>query len=305
MIQMDGCCHSRSIISRGMKLCLVVGLIGLLVLADGVQASQVIFTLKDPPNDDKGSGAVVYPLHESFEPGLFDLRRFHVWQNDEYLYFDVTFARVTNPWNAPEGFFHQLIDIYIDAEQGGHTQPAAPGVGVEFDKHAGWEYRLRIQPWGGSRWLDARYDPGRVHPVTALLLPDERTIRAQVPLAVTGTPARHWQFYVLVGGFDAFGPDHYRVIRKAASQWYFGGGDDRGAGPNVVDLLTGGLGSKSQARQLESYDPEIGKKAVLVPVGNSLSLPFTVWHLVGSCLVLLGLGGIFWVLWCHKPGATH
>ena len=81
-------------------------------------AGTVLFTMEDRAGDDWGPGDLKYPLHQVFEPGLFDLRRVHVWHDDRNLYFDVSFALVTNPWNAPEGFFHQLIDIYIDAEPG-------------------------------------------------------------------------------------------------------------------------------------------------------------------------------------------
>lgn len=263
-------------------------------------ASYVVFSMEDKVDDDFGYGGVSYPEHQVFEPGLFDLRRVHIWYDDENTYYDISLTNVTNPWNAPEGFFHQLIDIYIDAEPGGHTVPAAPGPKVQFSPEAGWEYRLRIQPWGGSRWLDARTDPAKAYPVTASVLPDDETIRATVPFAVAERPARVWQYYVLVGGFDTFGPDQYRVVEEAASKWSFGGAATPSCS-NVIDLLDGGLGKKAQKSQLSAEKLGEGEYPLLLPVSHGLSLPFTWGHLLSSFAVLALLSGIFYVVFRQQP----
>lgn len=264
-------------------------------LASAAGGSYVLFSMEDRAGDDYGGGSITYPLHEVFEPGLFDLRRVHVWHDDHNIYFDISFTRVTNPWNAPEGFFHQLIDIYIDAEPGGHTQPVAPGPGVQFSAEAGWEYRLRIQPWGDSQWLDGRSNPGKVHAIKVLALPDGKTIRAGVPLTMTGPPNRGWRYYVLVGGFDVFGPDHYRPIKETATQWSFGGEAWPGC-PSVIDILDPGPQRRSQKVQLAIRDSSSDAMPVLLPVGPGLSLPFTWKHLLASLAVLCVLASIFLLL---------
>ena len=276
---------------------ILITLVTFVVTAAG--ASQVLFSMEDRAGDDYGHGSITYPLNDVFEPGLFDLRRVHIWHDDDNLYFDVSFSRVTNPWSAPEGFFHQLIDVYVDAEPGGHTKPVASGPGVQFSPDAGWEYRLRIQPWGHSQWLDGRVSPGKAYPVRALLLPDGKTIRGEVPLAIIGSPHRGWRYYVLVGGFDTFGLDHYRSVKETATQWCFGGGLPDG-GPQVIDLLDGGSGRRNQKAQLTlkggNDDPP-----VLLPVGPGISLPFTWGHLLASLIVLCVLGGIFLALFRQLP----
>lgn len=272
---------------------MIITVVRVALMASAAQAGQVLFSMEDRAGDDYGAGDITYPLHEVFEPGLFDLRRVHVWHDDRNVYFDISFSRISNPWNAPEGFFHQLIDIYIDVEPGGHTQPVAPGPGVSFSPDAGWEYRLRIQPWGGSRWLDGRSDPGKVYPVKALTLPDGKTIRAEVPLTTSVSPHRGWRYYVLVGGFDIFGPDHYRIVQETATQWSFGGGFP-GEGPRVIDILDSGSGGKrNQKAQLKVTDATIDTPPVLLPAGPGLSLPFTWGHLLASLGVLGILISIF------------
>ncbi|NMB46978.1 MAG: hypothetical protein GX998_11295 [Firmicutes bacterium] len=261
---------------------------------------QVVLSMEDRAGDDYGAGNITYPLHNVFEPGLFDLRRVHVWYDDHHLYFDISFARISNPWNAPEGFFHQLIDIYVDAEPGGYTQPVAPGPGVQFSADAGWEYRLRVQPWGGSQWLDARSDPGKAYPVEVLVLPDEKTIRAGVPLTATDPPHKGWRYYVLVGGFDTFGPDHYRQVKETATQWSFGGGSSAD-GPHVIDILDTGSGKRNQKAQLSGKNSSPHGVPVILPMGPGVSLPFTWGHLLASLVVLCLLGSIFMYLSCQLP----
>ncbi len=291
---------SRTVLGKCRILVLMAILLFVMFPNVGDSASHVVFSMGDRADDDFGYGSVVYPLHEVFEPGLFDLRRVHIWYDDQNTYFDISFALINNPWNAPEGFFHQLIDVYIDAEPGGHTVPVAPGAGVRFSPEAGWEYRLRIQPWGGSRWLDARSDPAKAYPVIASVLPDDKTIRAQVPFSVADPPSRVWQYYVLVGGFDTFGPDQYRIIQETATQWSFGGAVTPD-GPNVIDLLDSGFGKKAQKNQLEAHHLAEGEYPVVLPVSHGLSLPFTWGHLLSSLAVLLLLGSIFYIVFRQQP----
>ena len=287
-------------LSLAVLMALVFSMVILTSLVSAAGGSRILFSMEDRAGDDYGAGSITYPLHEVFEPGLFDLRRVHIWHDDHNIYFDVSFARVTNPWNAPEGFFHQLIDIYVDAEAGGHTQPVAPGPGVQFSSEAGWEYRLRVQPWGNSQWLDGRSSPGKVHRVKVLVLPDGKTIRAEVPLTLAKSPNRGWRYYVLVGGFDIFGPDHYRLVKETATQWSFGGGPRQGC-PNIIDILDPGPQRRNQKAQLAVKDPSPDAMPMLLPVGPGLSLPFTWGHLVASLVVLGILLGIFFLMFHQSP----
>ncbi|NLK08012.1 MAG: hypothetical protein GX316_04850 [Firmicutes bacterium] len=284
------------------KLALVFVMLALVAVLSTTTygASHMVFSMEDKVGDDCGAGGITYPDHEVFEPGLFDLENVNIWYDEHNTYYDISFVKVTNPWNAPEGFFHQLIDIYIDAEPGGHIVPAAPGPGVQFSPDAGWEYRLRIQPWGGSRWLDARLDPAQVHSIAASVLPDGKTIRAIVPTEAAPYPERTWQYYVLVGGFDSFGPDQYRVVEKTRSKWSFGGGR-RANSPNVIDLLDSGRGKKSQTSQLSIEGLSEEEYPILLPVSQGLSLPFTNVHLAASFAVLVLLGGIFYTIFRWQP----
>lgn len=216
---------------------------------------QVYFQM----NDEVGDEGLAYPTAPFFSPGkgYFDLLSFQVTGDGEQLYFDFEFAKVANLWQAPEGFSHQLIDLYLDTGPGGKTETRLEGAGVSFAPEHGWEYQLRIMPWGGS----ALYSHKEIFPVEVYLLPCGKTIRARVEEKLLGTPKASWNYYVLIGSYDGFGPDNYRQVQPQAGPWQLGG---RG-GPAVIDLLAPkGEGKKSQKAQLLSQ--------VLYPVGSRLNL---------------------------------
>lgn len=236
---------------------------------------RILIRFGDPPGDDWGPGKYTYPTDQGFAPGkgLFDLLEFSVREKGDTLLFDLTFGAVTNPWRAPEGFFHQRVDIFIDAEPGkGRTTLVEEGANVRFCAEHPWDLWLRGEPWGGSAVLDA---DGRVlgdvpgGQVAAGVLSDGRTIRWQVAREVLGkTPQAGWWYYVLVGGYDTFGPSGYRVVFPERTEWFFGGGSQAMLHPNVIDLLAPARGPRSQRAQLSSYS--VGRKhfATLYPVGG-------------------------------------
>lgn len=217
---------------------------------------QVYFQMQDPAGDERAE----YPTAPFFSQGTgyFDLLHFQVTGGDDHLCFDFQFASVANPWQAPEGFSHQLVDLYLDTAPGGKTKTRHEGAGVRFAPEQGWEYQLRIMPWGGSALWNHQNQSWLVE---VYVLPDGKTIRARVESELLGLPTDSWGYYVLVGSYDGFGPDNYRQIQPRPGPWQFGGR----SGPAVIDLLAlQGEGPQSQEAQL--LEP-----AVLSPVGTRLN----------------------------------
>lgn len=287
-----------------------IGLWAEIALAEPVTA----FEMKDPIGDDYGPGTYTYPTHKAFLPGLFDLTHFHVSYDVEYVYFDATFGEVTNPWNAPEGFSHQLINIYIDTTKGmGRTDTLQEGAMVAFDKRYGWDIYIKALGWGGCRAFTSQDDEeskGISDGLEASVLPDGKTIRVKVPLAIIGQPDSTWGYYVLIGSQDAFGEDDFRPVMEESTPWTFGGGSNLEVNPNVIDMLAPEGGRFSQEKLLGSYNAERGAPAVLVPVfaGQArqglafLRLPSmtTTITLIVVGLLLVG-GGI--LVWFRRRGA--
>ena len=233
------------------------------VVARPAAGERLIFDLTDPAGDDRGPGTYRYPADPSFLPGTFDLRRFRVSADAETVHFRCTFGAVPNPWGAPEGFGYQRIDIYLVTGDGkGRTTPARAGANVRFAPRYRWDRLVRCAPWRGSR-LER---PGAEAVSVKAEREGDDTIHLAVPKRALGEPNRRWRYYVLVGGYDAFGPDEYRPVTAAGGRWVFGGGEDGNQDPNVVDLLAPRFTLRPQSRQLRP--PDKGGLPVLYPVGG-------------------------------------
>jgi len=241
---------------------------------------QVVFSRADPAGDDRGPGTYTYPRHAGFKPysGLLDLLHFQIVVYPDRVAFECSFAYVTNPWEAPENYFHQIIDVYIDCFEGGETRPARKGARVRFADAYAWDIGIRARPWGQSEIVYAGSvkgelpvavlkNGGRPGIVSSVLLGDGRTIRITVPKEALPLISPDWHYYVLIGAYDRFGLDCYRSVAAQAGDWVFGGGVDDDINPNVIDMLAASWGPYGQRRMLSSYDVDKGEYAVIYPTG--------------------------------------
>lgn len=257
-------------------------------------AAVVYFEMKDPLGDDYGYGSYRYPSNIAFQPyqGLFDITEFKVWsEKPGTIYFDTSFAKITNPWMAPEGFIHQNLRILVDSIPGrGQTELPAKGAYVSFNPKYGWDFCLKVVGWGNSQIIVDDNGSFKQQPLMVEKLADNRTIRASVPESLIGTPNRKWKYYVLVGSFDGFGEDFFRKVKKDHGEWVIGGGLDQNIEPQVLDILAYAGGGHNQAKQLKSFDIKTGKLATLNPVGYGFRVNLSDW--MGKFLVLVGLAGL-------------
>ncbi len=246
------------------------------LLAADVGQERIIWEARDPEGDDHGPGTYVYPTNPAFAPfaGIFDLTGFKVSCDDENVYFDTELARITNTWNAPEGFSHQLINIFIDTTPGaGRTDTLKEGALVSFMPQYAWDVKIKIMGWGGSRVYLASDDEasaGRTDGLSVEVLPNGDTVRATVLRTVIGDPLDSWKYYVLVGSQDGYGLDNFRPVMGEAGPWVFGGGSDLNINPNVIDILAPENGPYSQESQLGSWNASERRYSMLVPANAEL-----------------------------------
>ncbi|MGQ9778973.1 MAG: glucodextranase DOMON-like domain-containing protein [Bacillota bacterium] len=260
------------------------------------------FRMEDPPGDDFGPGTYLYPKNKVFAPyhGHFDLCSFSVSTVGDEVHFDATMGLLANPWQAPEGFSHQIIEVYICRGKNGRTEPPVPGASVRFAPEYPWDVRLKAVPWEASELLFLRPDGRPVKHPLRVGLAGPRTIRMAVPLSLLGLPRPAWCYYVLVGSYDGFAEDNFRPVMAKPGEWHFGGGRDDAWDPNVIDLLAPPRGRCSQEHQLGSFDAARGEYAVLFPVGPRCRTERDVPWLPMTLLVLLLVFG--WLLW-YAPAA--
>lgn len=239
---------------------------------------QNIFVMNDPKGDDRGPGTYKYPIDSIFDPkkGHFDLVKFSFDSQRNNYYFNMTFPLVTNPWGAPEGFSHTMVQIYIsDNPDSGRIEPFKPGANVLFDPNNPWQYLIKVVSFNNAAvfWAsDFAGANGRKTGVTARLEPDGKTIRVTVPKQLLPGDPYKWKYYVLVGSQDGLGPDNFRVVKAKVGQYNFGGGTDTDYSPNVIDLLAL---PKEQEKMLGSFSVTRKTQAVIRPVGPTQVSPGT------------------------------
>lgn len=278
----------------GMRRAVVVVLVLFLLLGPGRIGSMSAggeFQLADPRGDDYGPGTYIYPKNRAFEPyrGLFDLLSLAVTNEAGAVRFDLTLADLRNPWVAPEGFSHQLIEVYICRRgRAGWVEPPVPGSFVKFSPDYPADIKLKAAPWDSSELLLPGPDGQPVKHQLQAGLAGRRTIRITVPLRLIGPATASWRYYVLVGSYDGFGEDNFRPVAAKPGEWHFGGGRDDAAEPQVIDILAPERGRYSQERQLSGFDPAKKHLAMLMPVGPDF-LPGTGGFPWLAVLVLAGM----------------
>lgn len=248
-----------------------------------------LVVIKDPFGDDTGDGSLLYPTDESFPAGVFDLTQFAVLIDNDFIRFRFQFANITNPWHAPEGFYHQRIDVFIHTVAGtGKTTPLRPGPGiVHFDERYPWDTWLRIAPWEGAQlfyYHDDPDEPGRTEGIHVGVVGDY-TIEARVPRHYMEQPSRDWRYYVLVGSFDALGVDGYRTVQSEPSQWLLQGDQ---IDLRIVDVLARPFSIASQQKQLQ---PDALGMIVLHPVYAGQRRK--VWFFGGGVFLIAFATGVF------------
>lgn len=216
---------------------------------------RLLFRADDPPGDDYGPGAYTYPTNEVFTPGVFDLESFEVYETEQDVIFHVQLAGpIENVWGSPIGLSVQTVDIYIDTDRvpGSGSVDALAGRRVQIAPESAWEYAVWVEGWHQKLFsADGSELQAAVRAVTD---PIHRRVTIQVPKSAIGAPQPGWGYIVLVLGQEGFpASDSLRVreVMRVAQEWRFGGGDDSGYDPNVIDLLAP---AGVQEAALGSYD---------------------------------------------------
>ncbi len=207
----------------------------------GAAAAQVSFT--DPAGDDNGPGEYVYPTDAVYTGGSFDLTGFDMEVKGKRAIFEVSVnANLEDPWGMGVGFATQMIFVFIDNAEGGHTT-GLPGLNVEFAD--GWEKVVILSPQSSGR-VKQEVEAKAGALAGDIVVPTRttgsgRTIKAQVKLADLGEgdPAT-WGYQVVMQSNEGFPADEDLLTRKVneyEGQHRFGGGTDYDCDPHVMDIL--------------------------------------------------------------------
>ncbi|NJF25969.1 PEGA domain-containing protein [Thermococcus sp. Bubb.Bath] len=246
-----------------------------------LKAIKELFSVSDPVGDDHGPGTYTYPTNPVFnQTGLFDLTGMSVYETPDSYVFGFHFKNLGgNPWNAPNGFSLQIIEVYLDFKKGGNTSAIklaanGPGSNVQLDPNHPWDLAFRVFGWGKYLVLPNGTVLNDINVSSDL---STNTILVTVPKKYLNiTPDTF--VAVLVGSQDGYGVDQWRAVGVNASQWVIGGADPNaviaGVAPRVMDLLAPAWFKPTQEEQLKSYDANNSKLATvrMVPLSENYGM---------------------------------
>ncbi|ACL70352.1 glucodextranase DOMON-like domain-containing protein [Halothermothrix orenii] len=222
-----------------------------------VQSEDVLlYEITDPAGDDYGPGNYRYPTNGDFHPfeGLFDITRFRITEKGDYYFFDFKFSKITNPWQSENGFSLPLIELYIDNQQGGDVKLFEPGANVELCPDYPWDVFLKISGFWVRAFNPSDRDKRKELQAEILSLQQleknpwdvndssltvtGNTITLKIKRDIVG-PLDKAYLYILIGGFDPFGPGHFREVVSNTASWRFSlnSSGKLDYAPRVIDVI--------------------------------------------------------------------
>ncbi len=197
--------------------------------------AEVVLSREDQVGDDYGGGTIVYPTNEVFVDGLFDLLLYRVRLYDEDIMFELQFGEMTDPWNGPNGFSHQFIEILLDEDRitGSGRTDTLYEANLKIKPEEAWEYAIIATGW----WSKVvKFDGTEIQDEVFVESYNEtNTICIIVPQSIIGDPeGKNWLHTVLIGSEMS---GNFRPVDAVAGEWSLGGGFDEGDDPNVIDMF--------------------------------------------------------------------
>ncbi|MDK2869401.1 MAG: hypothetical protein PWP39_636 [Pyrococcus sp.] len=226
----------------------------------------VLVDIADPEGDDHGPGTYTYPTDKVFVEGAFDLLRFRMLEQTDAYVMEFYFKELGgNPWNGPNGFSLQIIEVYLDFKEGGNTSaikmfPDGPGANVKLDPRHPWDVALRIAGWDYGNLIVLANGTVYQGEMQISADPTKNAVIVKLPKKYLSIGDYGLYAAVLVGSQDGYGPDKWRPVAVEAEQWKLGGADPQAVvdnlAPRVVDMLVPEGFKPTQEEQLSSYDVE-------------------------------------------------
>ena len=230
----------------------------LLALATVAMAGKGTLTFTDPAGDDNGPGEYIYPTDAVYTKGSFDLTKMEVKYTDKKVDFKVDVAgKLDDPWGMGVGFAVQMIFIFIDTGEGGHSD-GVPGLNVKFADGHQWNKVVILSPQQKSRVTnEAEMKAEKM--LADMVVPSRtrgkgKSISGSVKLSdLGGGDPSTWGYQVVVQSNEGFPGETDVLTRKVnefEGQHRFGGGNDMDCDPHAVDILAGS--AKGEASEVEA-----------------------------------------------------
>lgn len=215
----------------------------LLLLAPAAFADDIV--IADPTGDDHGPGGYIYPTDAVYTSGSFDITELRVEAKGSRADVSVSVAsQLDDPWGMGVGFATQMIFVFVDNADGGHTG-TLPGLNIQFAEDSAWDKVILLSPQQKGRVIqEIEAKAGDL--AADIVVPTRttgsgNTITAKLKMSDLGEgdPAT-WGWQVVMQsneGFPAEGDLLTRKVNEFEGQHRFGGGTDYDCDPHVIDIL--------------------------------------------------------------------
>ncbi len=243
---------------------------GALVVPD-LGLTTPILTVFDAEQDDHGPGSYLYPLDGAFKARSYDLDEFAVAEDDNNIIFRFSFhGPLNNAWGASNGMGIHLLDIYVDASEGG-SRKLLPGRNAAVPEGQEWDFAIAAEGWPQNRGLFVPPTADSPQPMkfgsdetlTITSDPDQRKITVRVPkealadLLGIGPEAlepNQWGYLgIVLSQDDPGGIWGARQVGKEAAQWLLGGAPEDTNHSSIIDVAYPAGFSPTQEEALSTY----------------------------------------------------
>ncbi|MEM4953226.1 MAG: glycosyl hydrolase 53 family protein [Desulfurococcaceae archaeon] len=197
---------------------------------------RIYLEITDPEGDDKGPGTYGYPTAAVYKPGVFDLLKTTLSVEDEYVIIRFYFKDLgDNPWNGPNGFSLQYIQMYIRTTNPIVTNKAYRvdtfGLNIKLNEDYAWQYAILISPgWGTAPLVNGElsaiyYSSGEVFvedkdfDVSANIA--ENYVEVKIPRTILPDWENlvHWKIFIAVTSWAGENPDRIRSFAPGGGEW--------------------------------------------------------------------------------------
>jgi len=153
-----------------------------------------------------------------------------------------TVGNLDNAWGSDNGLSKATYFLFIDNKADEGTTQGIEGLNISFAENFKWDVALQIEGWESKVY---KVSSGEINATNAADLGVEikgtegapGQVVVYIPKDVVGELTAESKMMVMVAGQDGYGTNRIRQVTPEAQQWRFGGGNEEGTAPAVIDMI--------------------------------------------------------------------
>ncbi|MBI2419342.1 MAG: hypothetical protein HYV28_15860 [Ignavibacteriales bacterium] len=188
--------------------------------------------------------AYSYPTNPNFKPGILDIQKLSIKEDETNYFFTLKFSTLTNPqWHPEYGFQLTIAGIYIKNGSSGFGSGALKNTSFTFPENRQFNKVIFIggglEVWNAQGEVLASYLPAPEDAKLPLGSTEKNEIYFSLPKSLIGIITKDTQVTVLVGAQDDHGGaglGEFRKVLIEQAEWN-GGGKKHIDEHNVYDFM--------------------------------------------------------------------